>query len=111
MSAESEVLARIVSEVLARIVYLHAPVGETEAEFWHRKFRESLVALCRGREESDGLEAENKRLRWMFDTIIHEHRERMDRRAGYAKIYELVEADLVDEYDLLETTDGMEAEA
>jgi hypothetical protein len=31
---------------------------------------------------------------WMLDTLLREHHERMNRRAGYADIFELVKADL-----------------
>ena len=89
-------------EPLAILIPLSAPEGESEPEFWHRKFREALAAICLIREENDKLQAETDKLRWMLDTILHEHRRRMEIRGGYAKIYEAVMEDLEADYEARE---------
>ena len=83
----------------ARLVYLSAPEGESQEEFWHRKFSESVKAICIGREENDKLRAENDKLRWMLDTFMHNRNRNMEIRAGYADIFNLVKQDLADDYE------------
>jgi hypothetical protein len=86
-------------EPLAILIPLSAPEGESESEFYHRKFTEAVRAICLMREENDKLQAENDKYRWMLDTIMHEHRRRMEIRGGYAKIYEAVLEDLETDYE------------
>ena len=90
------------SEPLAILIPLSAPEGESEPEFYHRKFTESVRAICIMREENDKLQAENDKLRWMLDTFMHQHRRRMEIRGGYARIYEAVMEDLEADYEARE---------
>jgi hypothetical protein len=82
-----------------RLVYLSAPEGESEPEFWHRKFTESLVAICTGRTENDKLQADNDKLRWMLDRFMHKRNRYMEFRAGYADVFNLVKQDLEEDYE------------
>jgi len=90
------------SEPLAILIPLSAPEGESESEFYHRKFTEALGAICIMREENDKLQADNDKLRWMLDTFMHHHRRYMEIRGGYAKIYEVVMEDLEADYEARE---------
>jgi hypothetical protein len=87
------------SEPLAILIPLSAPEGESEHEFWHRKFTEALGAICIMREENDKLQAETDKLRWMLDAFMHHHRRYMEIRGGYADVFALVKQDLADDYD------------
>jgi hypothetical protein len=41
-----ETAAALGHRPVARLVYLEAPVGESEADFWHRKFSEASLRIC-----------------------------------------------------------------
>ena len=83
----------------ARLIYLSAPEGESEAEFWHRKFGEAAKAIALVNQEKDKLAEDNERLRWMLDTFMHHRTRYMEIRAGYRDIFDLVKQDLADDYE------------
>jgi hypothetical protein len=72
--------------------------GETETQFYQRKFREQLRKSADLKTEIDDLKREVEKQTWMLDTFMRNRQRYMEIRGGYADIYALVKQDLADDY-------------